>query len=317
MKKVRMITAVLMALVCMLSMSSCLKYQPLSSLKANNETLPPVDIPSAGGGTPFWENAVTEALPGAPLEEQPDSPTDGVITPDVAEPSSAVTPTEPSAPEAPPASADVSTFSKDKVLSLYQTALNQTRAYQGNVSVTVTESFDAEVKEATPNVGLVKTLANYIVDLVGSEGEQTLNFSAGKGTNADGETVPILLPQRTAYSLPSEGVVSASATEENGYLHVKIVLVPETVAMGEVPKYNSTSIGYLDTSSMEFSIITIHRVDISYPGSVIDAYIRPDGYIQRVTYTINMSTYAELSGMGITGSGTLEGAQTERWDFSW
>ena len=76
------------------------------------------------------------------------------------------------------------------------------------------------------------------------------------------------------------------------------------------------SFGYV-IADMDFKIITISRVDITYPGSVIDAVIRADGYIESVTYTINMSTYAELSGMGISGYGTLEGAQTEQWNLIW
>ena len=64
-------------------------------------------------------------------------------------------------------------------------------------------------------------------------------------------------------------------------------------------------------------IITISRVDITYSGSVIDAVISADGYVESVTYTINMSTYAELSGMGISGYGTLEGAQTEKWQLTY
>lgn len=210
-----------------------------------------------------------------------------------------------------------SSYSKQQVMKLYEDALRLTRSYQGNFTVQHTEAFNAEVKEATPNNSLVKTLANYIVDLVGSEGSQTLNFSNGRATNKDNEVIPILLPQRTDYSLPAEGVASAIAAQEGDLIHIQIVLVPETVTMGEVPKYNSTAIGYLDTSDMDFKVIKISRVDIKYSGSIIDAYIRPDGYLQTVTYVINMSTYAELSGMGISGSGTLEGAQTEKWDFKW
>lgn len=227
--------------------------------------------------------------------------------------------TAPSIPSEPSSAAEnnYSSYTKSQIINAYAQALNTTRSYQGNLSATVTESFDASIKEAYPGGQLTQLLADNIVKLVGSEGQQTLNFSGGKATNADGESVPVLLPQRTSFALPSEGVKDARIEKSGDKTHIVITLVPETVSMGQVPKYNSSSVGYLDTSDMDFKIITISRVDISYTGSVIDAYIRADGYIESVTYTINMSTYAELSGMGITGYGTLEGAQTEKWVLNW
>lgn len=212
---------------------------------------------------------------------------------------------------------DYTSYSKKEILDEYEAALKKTRAYKGSLTVNHTESFVADVRDAYPGGALTDLLASNIVKLVGSEGQQTLNFNNGNAVNADGETVPVLLPQRTAYSLPPEGVSSASIEKSGDRIHIRIVLVPETVSMGEVPQYNSKAIGYLDTSDMDFKIITISRVDITYPGSVIDAYIRDDGFVDSVTYTINMSTYAELSGMGITGYGTLEGAQTEKWQINY
>ena len=241
------------------------------------------------------------------------------VQPDLPSEIPTVPPTEPSTapPVNEPPKTDYSSYSKAQIISTYAEALEKTRAFTGNLTVDHTEAFTADIKEANPGGALTELLASNIVKLVGSEGQQTLNFSGGKATNADGESVPILLPQRTSFSLPEEGVKSATISEENGMVHITLTLIPETVSMGQVPKYNSTSIGYLDTSDMDFKIITISRVDIGYTGSVIDAYIRPDGYILSVNYTINMSTYAELSGMGITGYGVLEGAQTEKWKLNW
>lgn len=210
---------------------------------------------------------------------------------------------------------DYSAYSKNQIIDAYSEALNKTRAYQGTITATKTESFDAQIKDAHPGGALTELLANNIVKLVGSQGQQTINFSGGYGTDNEGFTVPVLLPQRTAFSLPEEGVQEAQISKAGDKTKIRLVLVPETVTMGQVPQYNSGAIGYLDTSDMDFKIITISRVDITYPGSVIDATIRADGYIESVTYTINMSTYAELSGMGITGYGTLEGAQIEQWQL--
>ncbi len=208
-------------------------------------------------------------------------------------------------------------YSTKQIIDAYEEALNKTRSYRDAFSATKTESFTAKVKDAYPGGALTELLADNIVKLVGSEGQQTLSFIDGKAVDSEGETVPVLLPQNNVFSLPEEGVKSASIKKSGDKTMIRIVLVPETVSMGQVPQYNSKAIGYLDTSAMEFKIITISRVDITYTGSVIDAVIRSDGYIESVKYTINMSTYAELSGMGITGYGTLEGQQIENWSLNW
>ncbi len=211
---------------------------------------------------------------------------------------------------------DYASYSKKQIIDLYADALNRTRSYQGVLQVKHSETFTAQVVRAEPNNALVKRLANYIVNLVGSEGNQELVFKNGTAVNSEGETIPVLLPQRSEFSLSEEGVSFASVIKENDTVHIKLKLVSETVSMGQVPQHNASAIGYLDTSDISVPVVTMHRVDITYPGSEIDAYITSDGFIKNVTYTINMSTYAELSGMGMSGSGVLEGAQTEKWVIS-
>lgn len=237
--------------------------------------------------------------------------------PQITEPQ--VTLPQPSYPQAEETTAPVQqeNYTKKEIIDIYSDALNKTRAYAGALTVNHSESFTANIKDAHPGGALTELLASNIVKLVGSEGNQTLTYNGGYAVNKDGETVPVLLPQRTHFNLPEAGVADAVLSKSGDKTHIRITLVPETVTMGQVPTYNSGAIGYLDTSDMDFKIITISRVDITYPGSVIDAVIRADGYIESVTYTINMSTYAELSGMGITGYGTLEGAQTEKWNLIW
>lgn len=306
-------TAIL--LVCMLFMNSC-SFSSFKEYNINSGNNQNNDITMATQeGFNAWlpdDMLASESVPETEVSDTYEELSSDSLVTENTEPPVTVPPVT-DTPSVP----DFSSYSKEQVLNVYEKAHTLTRSYMGNVTVHHTEEFSAEVKEATPDSSLVKTLANYIVDLVGSEGEQTLNFAGGKATNKDNEVIPILLPQRSQYSLPAEGVQSATAVPEGDLLHIRIVLVPETVTMGETPQYNSGAIGYLDTSDMSFKIITISRVDISYTGSVIDAYIRTDGYIQSVTYTINMSTYAEISGMGISGNGTLEGAQTEKWVFGW
>ncbi|MBR3767377.1 MAG: hypothetical protein IKL10_03945 [Clostridia bacterium] len=327
MNKIKIISA-LMCAVSIFFMSSCVRYSSFEELAGisneittgyeyqtseNIENTTTVIIENTTGAF-IPENTTVQTVPETtePVTTRPSAPQ--TTRPQEITTAAPVNPetTVPSVEEP-----DYAAFTKAEILDTYTKALNKTRGYTGALSVINTEAFDAEVKEANPGGALTELLADNIIKLVGSEGQQTLEFSNGKAVNKDGETIPILLPLKTSFSLPEEGLASASISKKGDKLYIKMTLVPETVTMGQVPKYNSSAIGYLDTSDMDFVIVKLSRVDITYTGSVIDAVIRSDGYIESVNYTINMSTYAELSGMGITGYGTLEGAQTEKWELQW
>lgn len=315
-------TAAAAALLCvLLVLSSCFSYKSFDELATNGgeeTTVYNYVTQSENTTTIVLEEVSSEVITTLPVIV-PQETTSPVINPEPSTQAPVEITTQPQVESttAPIEMPDYSGYTKTQIIEAYSEALNKTRAYTGSITVNHTESFNANIKEAHPGGALTELLASNIVKLVGSEGSQTLNYSGGYAVNADGETVPVLLPQRTAFSLPEQGVSSAQINGADGKTYIRLVLVPETVSMGQVPRYNSGAIGYLDTSGMDFKIITISRVDITYPGSVIDAVITADGYIESVTYTINMSTYAELSGMGISGYGTLEGAQTEKWQLTY
>ena len=231
-----------------------------------------------------------------------------------------VPPIETTAP-VPETTTDVPTtaaqLSAQEVLDLFANALNLTRGYQGTISVHHTETFSGEVVEAEPLGALATRLANRIIEMVSDPHDATLTFTNGVGVNEDNETVPILLPKNGAFSLPAEGVRNAFMDTANGMHHVVINLVSESVGLNEAPYYNAGAIGYLDTSSLNLSFIKINSCTITYTGSVIDAYIRDDGYIDSVTYTINLNVGGSVTGLGITGSGTMEGVEYETWDLQW
>jgi len=208
-------------------------------------------------------------------------------------------------------------YSKGQILEVYKAALTKTRAYTGNLSVHHKESFTGNVVEANPGGELGKQLANLIIGKLATPSEEDFSFSGGKAVNSDGETIPILLPQRTDFSLTEAGIASATISEENGSLKIHIQLVKEDVDFSGVPQYNAASIGYLDTAKLGFNKIKVTDCTISYTGSTIDAVIRPDGYIGSCSYAINLSTTGHVSYMGISGGGTITGAQTEDWVLNW
>ena len=315
MKNIKSVLAVL-TVFAMLLLSSCFSYSSFDDIVSVEETTTAYEYRTTAYSGESGQSVIPEittAVQVIPQETQPQVTLPQTIVPQTTVPQVTLPQEETTTA---PVQEEIS-YTKAEIINIYSDALNKTRAYAGALTVNHTESFTADIKDAHPGGALTELLASNIVKLVGSEGQQTLSYNGGYAVNKDGETVPVLLPQRTHFNLPEAGVADARLSKTGDKTTIRLVLVPETVTMGQVPTYNSGAIGYLDTSDMDFKIITISRVDITYPGSVIDAVIRADGYIESVTYTINMSTYAELSGMGISGYGTLEGAQTERWQLNW
>ena len=212
---------------------------------------------------------------------------------------------------------DFSSFDKAQTLNFLAAAINKTKAYTGDITVHHKESFTSTVTNVKPGGELATRALNFIKDLVLKPSEEDYRFSGGTATTSEGETTQLLLPKAAAFTLPEEGVAAASISQEGDLVHVILTLAAEEVrSLSEVPKYNAASIGYLDIAG-SFSILQIDEVTIRYPGSVIDAYVRGDGYVDRVTYTIKLDAGGKAHAMGISGSADFNGDQVEIWKIKW
>ena len=212
---------------------------------------------------------------------------------------------------------DFSSFDKAQTLNFLAAAINKTKAYTGDITVHHKESFTSTVTNVKPGGELATRALNFIKDLVLKPTEEDYRFSGGTATTSEGETTQLLLPKAAAFTLPEEGVAAASISQEGDLVHVILTLAAEEVrSLSEVPKYNAASIGYLDIAG-SFSILQIDEVTIRYPGSVIDAYVRGDGYVDRVTYTIKLDAGGKAHAMGISGSADFNGDQVEIWEIKW
>lgn len=283
-------------------------------------TLAPIsDIPSEATETTMTEPVVTE-LPTA--ETTAPAVSEAVSETTTAAPVTEAATTAAPTTEAPVTEAPQADTSKEGILKTLSDAVNKTKAYTDNITVSHTESFnivEPVVKlDSAEMLGTLATRAvNFVKDLVLKPSSETYSFSGGKATTSEGETTQLLLPKDKAFSLSPDAVANAELTEENGMKHVKLTLTPEeTHSLAEVPVNHANSIGYLDLDGT-FKIIQIDEINIKYPGSVIDAVIRADGYVDSVTYTINLEAFSKAHGMGISGSATFSGSQSEVWKINW
>lgn len=317
MKKSIRITSAVLCVISVASLSGCLKYTsnildvttPGSNMDAQTtEVYQPV----------ITTNPVTNIYTTAPMTNVPDNNT--TVSQDqttaAGDPANTTAPVTDIIQTTAPAVSDPSTWSKEQILAFAKDSVNKTKAFTGNVSAKHTEIIDLNVTKA-PGGSMVQGVVNKIVGGVIDPTDETLNFSGGKATNTEGESVQLLLPTDKAFTLDISGVASAAARTEGGNTVVTITLVSETGTLTSSPTHNASSIGYLNASSLDLSAVTINYIDITYKGSTMTFTINSDGYVVSADYSVPLGIKAEGKAIGITAQIEAEAQDNEKWSFSW
>lgn len=212
--------------------------------------------------------------------------------------------------------ADPSGWTTAEILKRAGDAINQTKQFKGQLSVTHSESFVANVTECTGG-SIVKSLATMMMGWVAKPVSEELSFSNGQAVNSESETVPLLLPKRGDFSLTESGLTSASVSISNNQYVIKLGIVPESVGMYDVPTHNAAGIGYLDVANYDISFLTVDSADITYKGSSIVLRINSQGYVTSAEYRIPLNVKGSGHRGSLSGSLTFDGEQTEIWKFNW
>lgn len=203
-------------------------------------------------------------------------------------------------------------WSKAEIIDKAKDAVNKTKAYTGNLTAQHSESFVANVTECSAG-GIVRTVVDVMIGWIVKPVDETLVFQNGKAVNSEGETIPILLPQKNGFNLTENGVRSATVQRLGNEYLIKIYLVEEDVGMYDVPKHNASSVGYLDVANFDLSFMEVDSADIVYQGSSIELRINADGYVTYASYVIPLHIEGSAHKGSISGSATFDGEQTEKW----
>lgn len=238
--------------------------------------------------------------------------TDNNVQPETPnQPDQPVTPEQPG----PSGTGDVSAMAPADILKMLGDAVNKTKAYTNTLSVKHVETFDANVTECTGG-STVASIANSVVSSIAAPTDEVLTFNGGTATDSEGETVTILLPQKGNFRLTMDGIKTITATKNGDETVINVTLVEETVDHTVFPTFNAAGVGYLDLSTLDLGVLSIDTANMYYPGSTIEARIRPDGYVSYAAYTIPMDVSVTTKGL-IRANLAFEGMQTETWQFNW
>ncbi len=211
---------------------------------------------------------------------------------------------------------DPSGWSTAQIIATAKSAVDKTKGYSGALTVNHSEGFAANVTECSGG-GIIRTIVDLMIGWVVKPVDETLVFQNGKAVNTEGETVPILLPKRGAFSLSESGVESATVQRVGNEYVIKINLIEEDCGMYDIPKHNASAIGYLDVASFDISFMEIDSANIVYKGSSIELKINEDGYVTYASYKIPLHIDGSAHKGSISGSASFEGEQTESWSFNY
>ena len=301
--------AVTLALAAVLSFSGCLKY--------TSNILEVTTRPNSGNINEVNTTIIYVTDPNAttrPAEVQTTLPSFTEITTAPVQQEVTTAPVQQEV-TTQPAVKDPSTWTTAEILKFTTDAVTKTKAYTNQVTVDHAENFDIRITEA-PGGSFVMNTADKIIASVAKPSQETLTFTNGRTTNAEGENVPLLLPKRGAFTLTEAGVANAYAKKSGNDTVVHIQLVKEVGTLTDHPKHHAASVGYLDASDVDLSGITLNYLDITYSGTTIDMVINSDGYVASVDYKIPIHIAVEAK-IGLTVAGKCEGSQSETWKINW
>ncbi len=221
---------------------------------------------------------------------------------------------ETAATEAPVANPEA--LEGQALLDYLSAAVNKTMQYKGNVTVNHTEGFEARVVECSGGDIALK-VANTIVTMVMNPKDEVLEFSNGLARDSDNEVVGILIPISGVFSLDMSGVSSITAEKKGSNTVITLKLIRETVDLYDIPKANSSAVGYFNINGYDTSLLEIQSATIDYTGTFAEIHVRPDGYVDYGFYEMPMHVDAAAKGGKIEGTAVFEGKQTEIWQFNW
>lgn len=314
MKHIKKASALILAIAVVLSFSGCLKYTSNILEVTTRPNQSNIGVGESNTTTIYITESTSEQTV-QPSEVQTTQQISEITTASVQQESTTSAPVQQTETTTQSAASDPSSWTTKEILKFTTDAVTKTKAYTDKVTVDHEEAFEVEITKA-PGGSLVKNIADGIIASVAKPSQETLTFTNGRTTNAEGENVPLLLPKRGAFTLTEDGIATAYAKKSGNNTVVHIQLVKEVGTLTDHPTHHAASVGYLDASDVDLGSITLNYLDITYTGTTIDLVINSDGYVTSAVYKIPIHIAVEAD-IGFTVAGECEGSQSETWKINW
>lgn len=207
-----------------------------------------------------------------------------------------------------------------EILKIVSDSINLLKSEKADFKGHKVQNIDMKLTDSS--IPAMNDVANGIISLFIKEEIFDYDFTNGVSADPeDGGTISsknAFPPENKPFSLTKEGVASAKKTKDGENTVYAVVIVPEkSTLQNPRPKHHNAGSDTLDLSNVEIPTVKINRVDFDYPGAEISVTIAPDGKVIGYHEHLRIIGTGEVSGLGMTGYGTIEGYIDEKWDIKW
>ena len=275
-----------------------------------------------GGEVNVNGGAVNAGAVQQPQATQPQATQPQATQPQATQPATPDAP-EADAPEADAPAADSGSTSavpstKEEIAAAYNKALNDYRAFTGNVTTKKTETIAIQVKDLP---AIVAKIVNPVVEKFTGTTENTFTFT--NGVDADGRTpADKIIPGGRDAAVQAAGLASATATAnaDGGYT-MKMTFVAETSKFDGTkntsePTYHMGAMDPLNLGTLDIKPITITEAELNYPGATIEATVDGQGRLVKLVQLLPLNGYG-TGKAGISATINLEGSMDATYEMTY
>ena len=207
-----------------------------------------------------------------------------------------------------------------QILKIVTDSVNQLKASDANFKGHKVQSINMELTDSS--LPAMNSVANGIISLFIKDEVYDYDFTNGVSSDPEeGGTITsnkCFPPEDKPFQLTLDGLASASKTMSGENTVYTVVIVSEMSSLQDPrPPHHNAAADTLDLSDVEIPMVTMNRVDFVYPGAEISVTISPDGKVIGYHEHLKIIGTGEVSGLGMTGYGTIEGYIDEKWDIQW
>ena len=207
-----------------------------------------------------------------------------------------------------------------EILGIVTDSVNQLKSSEANFTGHKVQSINMELTDSS--IPAMNSVANGIISLFIKDEEYDYDFTNGMSSDPEeGGTISsnkCFPPEDKFFQLNVDGLAGARKTMSGENTVYTVVIVSEMSTLENPrPTHHSSAADTLDLSSVEIPVVTMNRVDFVYPGAEISVTISPDGKVIGYHEHLEIIGTGEVSGLGMTGYGTIEGYIDEKWDIQW
>ena len=212
-----------------------------------------------------------------------------------------------------------------EIVKAYNNAINDTKKFQGTVSVHKVGKMNITLEDCT--VSFLTSQINDIMQGLISDSDSSWTFTNGQHVWEDGNVTELnrIVPPgggREA-ALTEAGVASATATDNgDGTYTMVIKLVAEKStfdgATGATvnPAHNESVVDPLNLASLELPGITITKADMDYPGTTLEATVNGDGLLTKLVVDLPMKG-GGTGKLGMSLDVVISGGALDTYDFTY